>query len=151
MKDRLLQFLAAEQLSPAHFADMLGVQRSGVSHILSGRNKPGFDFIEKLLKRFPAINADWLITGRGKMYKEMQTPPLFSVEPEEKEPVNSQPLNIPATGDLFSNPLPENTPGQEQVIEKAIATNPLSAKKIERIIILYEDKSFSDYRPAQIP
>lgn len=70
MKDRLQQFLTLEQLSPARFADILGVQRSGLSHILSGRNKPGFDFISKMLQKFPQINSEWLLTGKGKMYKE---------------------------------------------------------------------------------
>ncbi len=71
MNRRLQQFLDLENLSPARLADMLGVQRSGVSHILSGRNKPGFDFIQKLLTKFPALSADWFLTGKGKPYKEM--------------------------------------------------------------------------------
>ena len=71
MNRRLQQFLELENLSPARLADMLGVQRSGVSHILSGRNKPGFDFIQKLLTKFPSLSADWFLTGKGKPYKEM--------------------------------------------------------------------------------
>ena len=64
MNRRLQQFLELENLSPARLADMLGVQRSGVSHILSGRNKPGFDFIQKLLTKFPSLSADWFLTGK---------------------------------------------------------------------------------------
>lgn len=71
MNNRLQQFLDLENLSPARLADMLGVQRSGVSHILSGRNKPGYDFIHKLLTKFPSLSADWFLTGKGKPYKEM--------------------------------------------------------------------------------
>jgi len=71
MNNRLQQFLDLENLSPARLADILGVQRSGVSHILSGRNKPGFDFIQKLLIKFPSLSADWFLTGKGKPYKEM--------------------------------------------------------------------------------
>ena len=77
MQQRIAQFLQAENISPAQFADRIGVQRSGVSHILSGRNKPGFDFIEKTLHYFPALNAEWLITGRGRMYKELTQASLF--------------------------------------------------------------------------
>ncbi|MBR5857013.1 MAG: helix-turn-helix transcriptional regulator [Bacteroidales bacterium] len=76
MNNRLQQFLDLENLSPARLADMLGVQRSGVSHILSGRNKPGFDFIQKLLIKFPSLNAEWFLTGRGKPYKEMGNPTI---------------------------------------------------------------------------
>ena len=55
MNRRLQQFLELEQLKPAQFADIMGIQRSNVSHILSGRNKPGFDFIQKFLLKFPSV------------------------------------------------------------------------------------------------
>ena len=70
MNKRLLQFLQAENISQSQFADTLGVARGGVSHILSGRNRPGYDFLESLLLHYPALNIDWVITGKGKMYKE---------------------------------------------------------------------------------
>jgi len=68
LEERLLKLLDTEQLSSSKFADVIGVQRSSVSHILSGRNKPSFDFLQKTLKAFPYLNADWLILGEGKMY-----------------------------------------------------------------------------------
>ncbi len=72
MNNRLQQFLELENLTPARLADTIGVQRSGLSHILSGRNKPSFDFITRLLSKFPRINADWLLTGKGKPYKDFE-------------------------------------------------------------------------------
>ena len=149
MKDRLHQFLTAEQLSPGHFADSLGVQRSGVSHILSGRNKPGFDFIEKFLTHFPTVNAEWLITGRGKMYKEMNTPALFNVETTPViSPVDSE-KNAPSTSNEPTLPFenrqaeyPENTGG------KAIPTTKKDVK-VERVIIFYDNHLFADYRPGE--
>ncbi len=74
MEDRLLKLLDSEQLSSARFADAIGVQRSSVSHILSGRNKPSFDFLQKTLKAFPLLNADWLILGEGNMYEDTTGP-----------------------------------------------------------------------------
>ena len=71
MNNRLQQFLELENITPARLADTLGVQRSGLSHILSGRNKPGYEFITKLLLKFPHINSDWLLVGKGKPYKDM--------------------------------------------------------------------------------
>ena len=73
MNRRLQQFLELEQLKPAQFADIMGIQRSNVSHILSGRNKPGFDFIQKFLLKFPSVNPDWLLLGRGKPLREQNT------------------------------------------------------------------------------
>jgi transcriptional regulator with XRE-family HTH domain len=71
MEERLKLFLAMEGLSPSQFADKLGVQRSGVSHLLAGRNKPSFEFISKMLAAYPKLNPDWLIMGTGKAYRDM--------------------------------------------------------------------------------
>lgn len=68
MNKRLLQFLAAENISQAQFADTIDVARASVSHIIAGRNKPGFDFIESMALHYPSLNLEWLITGKGKMY-----------------------------------------------------------------------------------
>ena len=70
MNRRLLQFLQAENLTQTQLADTLSVARGSVSHILSGRNKPGYDFLESLLLHFPRLNLDWLLTGKGKMYQD---------------------------------------------------------------------------------
>ena len=69
MNDRLQQFLSAENINQAQFADNIGVARASVSHILAGRNKPGYDFILNMMKRYPDLNVEWLLTGVGKMYK----------------------------------------------------------------------------------
>lgn len=70
MNRRLLQFLQAQNITQTQFADTLSVARGSVSHILSGRNKPGYDFLESLMLHYPSLNLEWLLTGRGKMYKE---------------------------------------------------------------------------------
>ena len=69
MNKRLIQFLNTSGISQAVLADTLGVARANVSHIISGRNKPGFDFIESLSLHYPELNIEWLITGRGRMLK----------------------------------------------------------------------------------
>ena len=145
MKNRLIQFLELEQLSPARFADVLGVQRSGVSHILSGRNKPGFDFIEKILTRFPGINAEWLITGKGKMYKEVYTPTpppdLFSSPPiapivPETPAVQATSVALPSSDSNLPNQVKEPESGSIS-----------GSRKISKIVIFYSDKHFSEYLP----
>lgn len=81
MNKRLQQFILAENLSQSQFADKINVARASVSHILAGRNKPGFDFVEKMAKAFPALNIEWLITGKGKIYK---TATAETVQPSNK-------------------------------------------------------------------
>lgn len=69
MKERLAQFLQSEGLTAVKFAEIMEVQPSSISHLLSGRNKPNFDFISRLLLRFPDLNPDWMINGIGEIYK----------------------------------------------------------------------------------
>ena len=139
MNERLTQFLAAEQLTPTRFADLLGVQRSGISHILSGRNKPGYDFLEKFIKRFPSINVEWLITGRGKMYKEMNTPQLFPVQTIEPTPIEEP--------ELFSD-YPEKKEIEAENPPKIPTESILNpSKTVEKVVVFYTDKTFSAYIP----
>ena len=70
MNRRFQTILDLENLSPAQLADRLGVQRSGISHILSGRNRPSFELLQRVVQSFPEISAEWLITGNGKPLKE---------------------------------------------------------------------------------
>jgi len=67
MKERILALLKEKQISATKLADIIDVQRSSISHLLSGRNKPSFDFIEKILRAYPDLDAQWLITGKGEM------------------------------------------------------------------------------------
>ena len=84
MNQRLQQFINAEGLTQSQFADKIGVAKASVSHILAGRNKPGFDFIESLSRQFPNLNLEWLIGGKGRMYKitGLETAPDLSQAPD---------------------------------------------------------------------
>src|SRR5690554_5028947 len=88
MKDRIQILLDKESLQPSRFAEIIGVQRSSISHILSGRNNPSFDMIQSILKNFPQINPDWLILGEGEIYRATIQKKLFYEEKEIKVPDN---------------------------------------------------------------
>ena len=113
MNYRLQQFLSAENLSQAQFADIIGVARASVSHIIAGRNKPGFDFIYSMTANFPNLNVEWLVTGRGKMYKTQTD--LFPVESLEAP----QPAQIAPAAP--QEPQQQNNwmPGHEVLINQA--------------------------------
>ena len=88
MNRRLLQFLQAENITQTQLADTLSVARGSVSHILAGRNKPGYDFLESLVLHYPRLNLEWLMTGKGRMYHDETESPAdnnqaaFSALPE---------------------------------------------------------------------
>ena len=76
MKEKLLALMQNEGLKPSRLAEMLDVNPAGISHILNGRNKPGFDFLQKILRRFPRISPDWLLLDSGPMYRDTEASPL---------------------------------------------------------------------------
>ncbi|APZ47301.1 transcriptional regulator [Polaribacter reichenbachii] len=81
---RIKKIMDYHQLSASLFADKIGVQRSSISHILSGRNKPSLDFILKITTEFNDVDIDWLLKGEGSFPKKTakkevtSTPTLFS-------------------------------------------------------------------------
>ena len=154
MNTRLQQFLAAENISQSQFADNIGVARASVSHIISGRNKPGFDFIESMSKRYPSLNLDWLILGKGRMYNTdsgAKTPLEVPVEPENGL------FDLNPELDGYRNPEPSIPPVQAQpsvqtqtkTESKTLGNKPektIKQRSISKIIILYDDGSFQELK-----
>ena len=158
MNTRLQQFLSAENISQAQFADRIGVARASVSHILSGRNKPGFDFIERMARCFPTLSLDWLVGGKGRMYKDAPeaASAQLSLQPGKEDVNDTQPI-----GSLFpedavsSDTLTIRSPFRTALSGSVPSTDPTpSARrktngpdpKISRIIVLYADGSFQEFK-----
>lgn len=153
MDKRLQQFLDLEDLTPSKLADILQIQRSGISHLLSGRNKPSFDFIEGILKNFPQINPDWLILGKGKPYRSQISAPSPSPTPvtSPTPPTPSSPVTLFDTlpeqnqESLFDLPkfVPESTverstevvftPSALNDVQEESATTPAVAQQVTRV------------------
>ena len=70
MREKLLDLMKNEGLKPSQLAEQLEINPAGISHILAGRNKPCFDLLQKILRRFPRINPDWLLLDSDKMYRD---------------------------------------------------------------------------------
>lgn len=136
-----LEFLLEHfELSASSFADKIGVQRSSLSHILSGRNKASLDFILKINDSFPELNIEWLIKGIGS----------YSME---KNTGNIQPASI----DLFTEgskiETQKTTPNTSEKEIKKDTPNPktmtdfFTATDIEQIVVFYKDGTFTTYKP----
>ena len=80
MYQRLKNWMESEGLKSSALADTIGVNRATISHILSGRNKPSIDFLEKLLSAYPNINANWLISGIGYMHSDIKKNEVVSTK-----------------------------------------------------------------------
>ncbi len=83
IQDRIRTIMKSGNQSASEFADKIGVKRSNLSHVLSGRNKPSLDFLEKVINAYPKVNASWLITGE--MRSETAAPKASSQENTPQE------------------------------------------------------------------
>ncbi|RLD54296.1 MAG: hypothetical protein DRI97_11775 [Bacteroidetes bacterium] len=168
MKERLIQLLDLEQLSPSKFADIIGVQRSSISHVISGRNKPSFDFLQKTLKAFPGLNATWLMLGEGTMYEQMgrkvsgnlfdspatpEEPSQEHISTSEEGHADSEAVETPITNEpepekVLESPTPvqlTETSLQEETL-KEIATG--GTMRIVQVMVIYEDDTFKALLPS---
>ncbi|GAA4296676.1 helix-turn-helix domain-containing protein [Aestuariibaculum suncheonense] len=117
--------------SASSFAEKIGVQRSSISHILSGRNKPSLEFVLKILSAYPEVELYWLLNGKGSFPAKKETKP----SPLEKTPVESQPeVNAP--------PIPK---APVNLTEEKIFSENTNNKTIERIVVFYSDGTFKNY------
>jgi len=141
MKNRIAQLIAAEGLTSSKFADTIGVQRSSISHILSGRNNPSMDFIQKIRNSFPNINLEWLIGGIGEIFKEDNTSTLFSASISEEE--NRETVHPPKLKKEASNVTRESIPNPIMEMSPFVP-----GKQIEKVVVFYTDKTFKEYNPS---
>lgn len=95
--------MSAEKLTSAKLAEILQIQPSSISHLLSGRNRPGFEFISKLMLMFPEMNPDWFINGQGDMYRNNRS--IVTELPEKVTDLNSTSCEVPYStqNELFSS------------------------------------------------
>lgn len=149
---RLEIILDYYSLNASSFADKIGVQRSSLSHLLSGRNKPSLDFILKILDVFPDVDLYWILNGKGTFPKsEIKSDPIVAAPTPI---INNQMASnqIEKTADLFS----EELTNKKNPIEEKLATNFLNTQnsglqknnsEIDRIVIFYTNGTFKTYSP----
>jgi len=143
MKERIREFLLAENKSSAQLAEELGVQPSGISHILSGRNNPSLDFILKMLEKYDFIRTDWLLFGTGTMYKEARMPELFDERPVNKH-LNADKIRKTNVSDIPDASIPYS---KGKLTAETPEDSEVKASQVVRIIWFYADNSFAEYFP----
>ncbi len=166
MKTRLQKLIEKENITPARFAEIVGVQRSSVSHILSGRNNPSLDFIQKILSAFPRVSTDWLITGEGNIYKKDSRTDIANQERIALEEISvkestGNTLFSVLSDDAYRSKSGGQTPKQDEEMRisqeidndnnlqpHAIIDNAISNKPtVEKIVVFYTNNTFSEYLP----
>ncbi|MBT8274711.1 MAG: helix-turn-helix domain-containing protein [Bacteroidia bacterium] len=124
---RLQKILEYYSISATAFSDEIEVNRSTISHLLSGRNKPSLDFVLKVIQHYPEVELYWLLNGKGSF------PAVKSSSEEIKETSSESSLHEPTVISSAENS----------------AKDPISTFQdpdIDRIVIFYKDGSFKSYK-----
>ena len=138
-------------LSASSFADKINVQRSSISHLLSGRNKPSLDFILKVIENFPEVELLWLLNGKGNFPKNSQQ---SDNKENNVEQVVKQNIPAPSSSEI----IPENLFSKIQIppviptletkkIENQNSTKESDSTEIDKIVIFYKNGTFKSYVP----
>ena len=132
MTDRIIQVLEHSQLSKSNFAEKIGINPSGLTHILNGRNQPSLDIVKKIVTAFPEINSEWLIMGMGQMLKTEEPAP--AVQPKEESAPQLSDLELRQTS-LFDAFDEESAQAEEPVAEPDVMpeTMPIAEPVAEEV------------------
>lgn len=149
MGGKLVELMKHEGLTSSRLAEILGTGASNISHIISGRSKPGYDLLRKILLRFPRINPDWLLLDSETMYrseeatsKEPIMGDLFTTE--SATPLHSTVISDEVEASNSSDPI--NT-GDPQPRIASVDFRNLTSPSVQRIIVIYSDKTFESFTP----
>lgn len=149
MNTRLKQFLSAENITQAQFADTINVVRASVSHVLSGRNNPSFDFIKAMMQHYPNLNIEWLMFGKGRMYKDVRQNEsrqiyseeiLFPQDPENDISIDDSSENSAQYDELHAT----NASSDEFDTLNSSIQRIETQRKVSKIIILFDDGTYQE-------
>lgn len=139
-------------LNASSFADKIGVQRSSLSHLLSGRNKPSLDFILKILDVFPEVDLYWILNGKGTFPKSELITDQIIATPTPTFNSRIIETKVEKTSELLS----EDLTNQKNLKEEKLNTNFINTQnsafqknssEIDRIVIFYKNGTFKTYSP----
>ncbi len=167
MIDRIRKIMEEEGMPYGKFAEEIGINSSRLSHYISGRNNVSLDLVTRILERFRGINPEWLLFGRGEMYKSAEAkgvyrePDLFSsqlVTPPENPLSSNEADKLYNNTQMmdFSEPeqliTPDNISKNISQFSESQPVEPIKSMsknkhEIEKIIVMYTDSTFDCYSP----
>lgn len=144
MNEKLRILMQNEKLTASKLAEILEVKPAAISHILSGRNKPSFELLCKLVNRFPQINPYWLMGDAQEMYNSSSATAV---------PTSSAEITPSSTsGTLFDQKPEQQSNSEKSNISDESQIAPISTlgrTDIDKIIIVYRDQTFEELRPKR--
>lgn len=149
MDKKLNQILESEQLTVTKLAQLLDVRPSNISHLIVGRNKPSFDFVVKLLRRFPRINPDWLLLDSGEMYRS-DTDSTYERSAYDNDRSNDTPTLF-GLSNAETDSSQEIEPETDNSLQTGIKHGQQRScnRDIDKIIVFYTDQTFECFNKGQ--
>lgn len=144
MKERIIKIMECERMGQAQFASAIGIQRAAMSHIISGRNNPSLDVMTKILHRYPQINPDWLLLGKGEMLRD-NTP---AAEPADNIAKNPPQIQVVAEGHQ-ELPFQESRKELDNSEKTWAVSVEKSSKTVSKIMVFYSDNTYDTFVPEK--
>ncbi|HOG67207.1 MAG TPA: helix-turn-helix transcriptional regulator [Bacteroidales bacterium] len=175
IQERISLLISTKGMTNTEFAEAIDVQPANISHVMSGRNRPSLDLVMKIITRFPEVRTDWLLFGQGAMNKDYtlfdieeipvvrgrdkqertfekgvdsdETREILTQKGIEEEALSS--VNFVKREEFSEKSLePDNfNAGRHSDQKSGNLTSEVRSKKVEKIILFYNDKSFGEYYP----
>lgn len=144
---RLETILEYYSLNASSFADKIGVQRSSLSHLMSGRNKPSLDFMLKILEAFPEVDLYWLLNGKGSFPKSLEDKKTVSTD--QFSSTSTPPQKLEMMENLFTEEEQSFLKKEQAVFTPSKINEPETNNEVEKIVIFYTNGTFSEYSPTK--
>lgn len=150
--ERILHLIEMENMTSRQFAEVVGIKASTISNIASRRNKPSLDVLQRIKSKFPHVSSEWLFLGIGEPYTEKSDSQLSIAMPEcdsnMRSGVVTKQEEKSLAGSLFSAKNEESAPisTKENAAKKNI-TSTSHGRNIKRIIVFYDDNTYSEIIP----
>lgn len=151
--NRIKQVMDYYQMSASVFSAEIGVQRSSISHILSGRNNPSLDMVQRILEKFTKVNSEWMLFGKGNMFSDKSPVNLFDsvaeITTQVKTDISKQDQTSHKAKELATvTQSDKSEASQSSKSELKVADDSSTAEKdVEKIVFFYKDGSFKVYKP----
>ena len=128
-RERIEAVMKSLNLSARQFAAEIQVRPGTISNMMSGRNNPSLEVMKRIMERYPTLNPEWLIAGKGDMWR--------TVPGQE--------------AGLFDHLPPQSAAGTRStvVIKEEPQTPAAPQKKISRIVVYYTDNTFEEFSNLQ--
>jgi len=145
MKDRITALMKQEKMDNKQMGERVGASKEAIYAYATGRREPTYGILQKILLAFPKLNSDWLLLGKGSMYRQemySQQPSLFNFESENQDV--EEVLGEPEAPKIVpENPIKEIK--TENIAPKTEIPPAVESKVVKKFMVFYSDATYEEF------